>query len=179
MRHSPKPGALRTLLHLGLAWLLAMSAVTAAAQAPQVLTAQEQAFVARISADNTEQVTLARTAEHQSDSARVRALAARIIDDAKAINLRLARYTMAKKSIGQAHGVPPKRVAAYQQQLSKLRGDAFDRAWLEMVVRDAERALPLYQAAGKNLTHQALRTIARDGATRARQHLEAAREMMH
>ncbi|SEJ33863.1 DUF4142 domain-containing protein [Frateuria terrea] len=169
---SPVPTFI-ALLGLALAWAVpALPAV--AAQTPHTLDRQEQAFVAKATADNSLQIELAKVARERSSSARVRALAKRVIDDHQALNRKFSEFSVAKKAHGQAHGIPSEDVTRDKLQLQRLKGDALDQAFAGMMVTEHQKIIPLYEQAAKEAHDPSLRGIARDGLPMLRDHLRQA-----
>ncbi|MDO1528811.1 DUF4142 domain-containing protein [Fulvimonas sp. R45] len=81
------------------------------------LDAQEQAFVARATADDDLQIALAKVALARSTDGRVRAFARRLITDHRALNLQFAHLSVRQGSRGHAHGVPAQDVADMNMHL--------------------------------------------------------------
>jgi putative membrane protein len=163
----------RALLGLALAWTLpALPAV--AADTPHTLDRQEQAFVAKATADNSMQIELAKVALDRSSSAQVHALAKRIIDDHEALNRKFTDFSVAKKAHGRAHGTPAEDVTRDKLQLQRLHGDALDQAFAGMMVTEHQKIIPLYEQAARDAHDPSLRGIARDGLPMLRDHLQKA-----
>lgn len=168
--------AARIALCMGLG-LLAAAPPARAADTPAALDAAEQAFVAKATADNSMQVTLAQVALDRSQSPKVRALAKRIIDDHKALNRKFTDVTVARKAHGQAHGIPNRDVTEDKLRLQNLKGDAMDKAFAGMMVKEHQKIIPLYERAAKDERNRPLRTIAREALPLLREHLEGARAL--
>ncbi|HEV2539684.1 MAG TPA: DUF4142 domain-containing protein [Frateuria sp.] len=168
--------AARIALCMGLG-LLAAAPPIRAADTPAPLDAAEQAFVAKATADNSMQITLAQVALDRSQSPKVRALARRIIDDHKALNRKFTNVTVARKAQGQAHGIPNRDVTEDKLQLQNLKGDAMDKAFAGMMVREHQQIIPLYERAAKDEHNPSLRKIAREALPLLREHLEGARAL--
>ena len=169
---SPVPTFI-ALLGLALAWA-APAPPAVAADTPHTLDRQEQAFVAKATADNAMQIELAKIAQSRSASAPVRALAKRIIDDHEALNRKFTEFSVAKKAHGQAHGTPSEDVTRDKLQLQRLQGEALDRAFAGMMVAEHQKIIPLYEQAAKDAHDSDLRGIARDGLPMLHDHLQQA-----
>ena len=154
---------------------LTLSAI--AANTPTPLNGQDQAFVAKATADDALQITLAQVVLKQSTSPEVRALAQRIISDHQALDRRLTRFSVARKAHGQAHGTSSDEVTKARLQLGQLHGEALDKAFAGMMIKEHEKAIPLYEKAAKESHDPTLRAIARDGLDMLRQHLHAAQAL--
>jgi putative membrane protein len=145
-----------------------------AGAAPHTLDRQEQAFVAKATADNSMQIELAKVALDRSSSAKVRALAKRIVDDHEALNRKFTEFSVAKPAHGRAHGTPSEDVTRDTLKLQRLQGEALDRTFAGMMVTEHRKVIPLYEQAAKNAHDADLRGIARDGLPMLRDHLQQA-----
>ncbi|HEV2621952.1 MAG TPA: DUF4142 domain-containing protein [Frateuria sp.] len=157
--------------------LLASAPPVRAADTPAALDAAGQAFVAKATADNSMQITLAQVALDRSQSPRVRALARRIIDDHKALDRKFTAVTVARKAQGQAHGIPNRDIIEDKLQLQNLKGDAMDKAFAGMIVKEHQKIIPLYERAAKDEHNRSLQKIAREALPLLRAHLEDARAL--
>jgi putative membrane protein len=179
MKPSPvKTVAARVAFCLG--WgmaALALSTVAPAADTPATLSTHQQAFVAKATADNSMQITLAQVALDRSQSPKVRALARRIIDDHNALNEKFTDFSVAKKAHGQAHGTPSQDVTADKLHLQNLQGDALDKAFAGMMVKEHQKIIPLYERVAKDDSNSSLQKIARGALPLLREHLQAARAL--
>ena len=146
---------------------LTLSAI--AANTPTPLNGQDQAFVAKATADDALQITLAQVVLKQSTSPEVRAH--------QALDRRLTRFSVARKAHGQAHGTSSDEVTKARLQLGQLHGEALDKAFAGMMIKEHEKAIPLYEKAAKESHDPTLRAIARDGLDMLRQHLHAAQAL--
>lgn len=142
------------------------------------LDAREQAFIARATADDDMQITLAKLAMGRSDNPRMRALASRIVSDHTALNLQFAQFAATKGSKGHAHGVPVQSIRAMQAHLQSLHGEAFDHAFAGMMVKEHRSIIAAYEVAAKTVADDRLKTIAARGLPVLQEHLEAARALM-
>lgn len=170
----------RAMFGFGLA--LSLSLPVQAAQrsdtAAPTLDAQDQAFVAKASADNTMQVELAQLAQQRSHSDSVHALARRIIEDHTALNARLSHFSTGKKGRSNAHGASEREILNRRARLKQLSGDAFDQAFAKLMVQDHEQAIATYKKAAHSSADAKLRDIARDGLPLLQAHLKAARAIV-
>lgn len=165
------PFLARGLLSLALT-ALALPALTT--DTP-TLDKQEQAFVAKATADNSMQIELAKVARERSSSAQVRELANRIIDDHEALNRKFTDFSVAKKAHGQAHGTPAEDVTEDKLRLQQLKGEALDQAFAGMMVAEHQKIIPLYERAANDGHNPKLRQIAEEGLPMLRDHLQRAR----
>ena len=158
---------------------LGTAAWTSAALAADTPTLDkgEQAFVAKATADNSMQIALAQVALDRSASPKVHALAQRIIDDHQALNRKFTDFSVAKKARGQAHGTPNHDVTEDKLRLQNLQGDALDKAFAGMMVKEHQQIIPLYERAARDANSPKLQQIASDGLPLLREHLQMARAL--
>lgn len=166
--------AARGLLALGLAVPVHLPA--APTDTP-TLDAQEQAFVAKATADNSMQIALAKVALSRSSSTEVKALARRIIDDHAELNRKFTRFAVATKAHGDAHGVSNQAVIEDRLRLQSQQGSALDEMFARMMVKEHRKVIPLYEQAARHDSNKELRQIARDGLPLLREHLRRAQAL--
>lgn len=165
------------LLCLGLCQPAA-TAWAAQATASPTLDKQEQAFIAKATADDAMQITLARVVLDHPASAQARALARQIIHDHQSIDRKLTRFSVAKPAQGRAHGTSSSDIDHARLQLGQLHGQALDQAFAKKMVQTHEQAIPLYEQAARQSQDKRLRTIARESLPLLRQHLQAAKALL-
>lgn len=141
------------------------------------LDAREQAFVAQAIADDAMQIALAKLAMMRSSNLQLRALAGRIVSDHAALDLQLARLAVNLGSKSHAHGAPA-RDNAMRAHLESLQGDAFDRAFAGMMVKEHRKILAAYAMAAKTSADSKLRAIATRGLPVLQDHVDAARALL-
>ncbi|MEI7037664.1 DUF4142 domain-containing protein [Fulvimonas yonginensis] len=142
------------------------------------LSRDEQAFVAKATADDSMQIAVAQAAWERSSSPQVRALARRIIDDHNALNAKFTKVSVARKAHGSAHGVSNRQVTEDTLHLRKLQGPALDQAFARMMVEEHRRIIPLYERAADDPGNRQLQQIARDALPLLRQHLQGAQALL-
>jgi putative membrane protein len=122
------------------------------------------------------EVKLGRLAQERGGSADVRAFGAMMVEKHTVAGTELKR-------VATRHNVAPKPDARDDyddafEKLSKLSGDEFDRAYLEMMVDDHEDVVDaLEKKAGKNDEHADVREWASKTLPEAKQHLERAKDL--
>lgn len=176
MKRSPVRILLARCL-LGLCLGTAAWAPVALAADTPTLDKGEQAFVAKATADNSMQIALAQVALDRSTSPKVRVLAKRIIDDHQALNRKFTTFSVAKKAHGHAHGTPNHAVTEDKLRLQNLKGDALDKAFAGMMVKEHQKIIPLYEQAASDKGNPKLQQIARGGLPLLREHLQMARAL--
>ena len=173
------PAILRTLaarLAFCLACILPAAPAALATQTP-TLGSQEQAFVAKATADNSMQITLAQVVRDRSASAQVRAFARRIIEDHNALNEKFTDFSVAKKAHGHAHGATNDEVTRDRLRMQNLDGPALDQAFAGLMVQEHQKIIPLYQRAAKDGSDPKLQRIAQDALPMLREHLQRAQAL--
>lgn len=126
--------------------------------------------------DGDKEVRLGRLAQERGGSADVRAFGAMMVE----------KHTMAGtelKRIANRHNVPADESRKDEghdeiERLSKLSGDAFDRAYLDLMVDEHEEAIDaLEDKAGDNDEHADVKDWAAKALPEVRQHLERAKNL--
>jgi putative membrane protein len=111
---------------------------------PAQQTQQELDFTCHAAMYGRAQIAYARLAEQQSASPAVKAFAATVLQTQKRLDERLSRIAIERVGV-----TPPRSLdAAHQalhEQLARLSGNAFDRAYLENSIADGEAAIALFR----------------------------------
>lgn len=144
---------------------------TPAAQAAGVVEATDESFIHDISTAGNKEIELAHLAEMKTTKPRVKEFAQMMIRDHQQADADL------KRTAQQLNVTPTVANDAIEQamnQLSGLNGVAFDRAYMEMMFLDHQKALSLIQDKAANARAQALREWANRTLPTIRRHLEQA-----
>jgi putative membrane protein len=163
----------RTLLLAALVGAaLGLGALRAAAADEDQRGLTDQQFVTQASAAGLAEVNLARLALEQSNSADVKKFAQHILDDHTKANQQL-------NAVADKHRLlpAPSMDAPHQmlmQRLSQLRGEAFDRAFLDAMVKDHKDAISLFEQEAKNGQDKELKEFASKTLPTLKDHLEMA-----
>jgi putative membrane protein len=137
------------------------------------LNAQDRQFLTEALEGNRAETELAKLAEQKATSQPVRELAQTLQTDH-------ARANDTLESIAGKVGVPaepamkPKH-KQLQDRLSRLEGDAFDRAYASEMVKDHEKDIARYEKASRQLQNAELKAYASETLPHLKQHLELAR----
>lgn len=165
----------RVLLSLLLLSLVIAPIARAAQKARPALDAHEQAFMAQAASDDALQIELAKLAMAKSANPRVRVLASKIISDHAALNLQFARLAAATRGKGHAYRAPaPRGIKAMKARLRALQGDAFDQAFVAIMIKEHRKIIAAYDAAAKTSADTRLQTIAARGIPVLQDHLDGA-----
>ena len=120
------------------------------------------------------EVKLGQLAEQKASSPEVKALAQRIVTDHSKANQQL-------KQIAQREGVQPptsigKAQAAKQQELEKLSGGAFDRAYVKDMIADHQKDIKYLQQQGAKVQDPTLKSFVQQTTPVLQQHLQMAEQ---
>jgi putative membrane protein len=132
----------------------------------------DQQFVTQASAAGLAEVNLARLALDQSNNADVKKFAQHIIDEHTKANTEL-------NSLADMHRLLPAQGMDAQhqqlmQRLGQLRGEAFDRAFLDAMVKDHKDAVSLFERESKDGQDKDLKKFASDTLSTLKDHLSMA-----
>jgi putative membrane protein len=163
----------RTLLLAALVGtVFGLGALRAAAADEDQRGLSDQQFVAQASAAGLAEVNLARLALEQSNNADVKKFAQHLIDDLTKANKEL-------NSLADKHRIPPAQTMDAQhqmlmQRLGQLRGEAFDRAFLDAMAKDHKEAISLFERESKDGQDKDLKKFASDTVDTLKHHLDMA-----
>lgn len=138
------------------------------------LTRGDQDFVARAAGDNGFQIAMARLALEKSQNSAVRKLAQRITDDHTRMNNELAEIATRRGTAHESTPVPVKRAEQLQNDLGRLGGEAFDRAFAGAMVNDHHDAIELFSKEANEGKDDDLRAFARKELPALQAHLAMA-----
>ncbi len=145
------------------------------APTPPPVSATDTAFFNQASQSGIEEVTFSQLARQKAARAATRAFAVRMVDAHTPVNQQLTQLAASK-------GVtPPATMDDVHQQsydaLGKLRGRAFDRAYLNGQATDHAAALRLFQNEAQNGTDPDVKAFAARVAPDIQSHLDMARRL--
>jgi putative membrane protein len=137
----------------------------------QTLAPDEQMFLARAISDNAEQIAMARLALQKSQNQKVIDLANTVIQERTALDAKLI-------SLLPGNGVntakPETNNDASMTSLQSLNGDAFDKSFAGLLVRDHNKIISVYECIKVNATNLALRNLVHSAVPELRGNLMAA-----
>jgi putative membrane protein len=136
---------------------------------------QDQTFVAQAARAGMTEMHLGRLGMQKASDPQVRAFAQMMAADH-------ARNSEALRATAAAKGVPmPAQPAAEQQsammKLSEMTGPAFDKAYMDQMVAEHQKAVSLYQRQSESGTDPALKSYAQQSLPTLREHLDMARSL--
>jgi putative membrane protein len=137
------------------------------------LTSHEKTFIREVAEAGHLQVMLGKLAEQRAESSAVKSFGQRMIDDHTKVNEKLDVLAKEKGVALPAPSASPKA----EQQLSKLKGAAFDRAYMKDMVRDHEHDVAAFQAQAKSATDPQLRSFVNEALPVLQEHLAEAKSI--
>jgi putative membrane protein len=121
------------------------------------------------------EVELGQLAQQLASNTEVKQFAARMVADHTKSNDELKQAAAAAQVT-----LPEKTDAAHnalKQQLSQLKGDAFDKAYMDAMVQDHHTAVSLFQGQAKNGSQPALKSFAQKTLPTLQEHLKMAQQI--
>lgn len=166
---------LTTLVSITLVMLcLTLAAGVASAAENQTLSAEEQAFLNRAMSDDAAQIAMAQMALKKSTNPKILALANTIIQERTALDAKLADVLT-----GQGKAKPAATGNdATLTALQSLNGDAFDKTFAGLLIRDHYHIISAYEAMKSACTHTGLQNITRDAVPALQDNLTVALDFL-
>jgi putative membrane protein len=156
------------VMTMALLFTLLVGANSAGAQVP------DEEFAMKAATAGNKEVRLGRLASRRARSGAVKSFGRRMMADHTTSGNKL-KAIAARKRIRLPAGLDDEGRAAVDQ-LSALSGREFDRAYMEMMVADHERAVADFEAEANTGSDRQLRTFARQALPTLRMHLRMARD---
>ena len=165
--------AIAGVLALPVSATLAQDAPKAAAES--VVQQQDQQFATKAAADNMAELELARVAQQRASGDEVKDYAATLLEDHQKAGEELKKISEEQK-LTLPSELPPEAEKA-KEELSALSGDAFDRAYVEQMITDHEKAVQLFEEEAAKGQNEALKQFASSKVQTLRMHLDRARQL--
>jgi putative membrane protein len=167
-----------TLVSITLVMLcLALAGGVASAAENQTLSAEEQAFLNRALSDDAAQIAMAQMALTKSTNPKILALANTIIQERTALDAKLEQVLAATTAQGKAKLITAGNDATLTA-LQSLNGDAFDKTFAGLLIRDHYRIISAYEAMKSTCTHTGLQSITRDAVPALQDNLTVALDFL-
>jgi len=136
------------------------------------LSAGDRTFIDKAASTNFAQIKLGQLAVRNGTTAQVRDLGQKMIDDHTKANDQL-------KPIALREGIrlptePTSEQKADYDRLSALSGDAFNKAYMDLVKGDQKQAISLFQDEARDGVDPQLKTFAKNTLPELRQHHDLA-----
>lgn len=133
-------------------------------------------FLTKAAACGHAEVKYSELAKDQAESEKVKEFAQRMIEDHKKANNQLSEYARGLKTAVVA-GLEKDKQDIYDR-LSRLKGAEFDRAYMQQMIEDHEKAIQLFETQAKVGQHEGLKTFASETTPKLKKHLEHARAVL-
>ena len=139
-------------------------------------------FLAKAVVSGRDELELAQLAATRASSPEVKRYAEHLITDHKQLNAKLSAAAEKNKLRPEGtYGTPPLQASSQGQsakeQLERLSGSQFDRAFMSRMVQDHETAIAQFQDEAKNGKDTATRDLASSSVPTLEAHLKQAREI--
>jgi putative membrane protein len=135
----------------------------------------DNTFMTKAAGDGMAEVELGRLATERASSGDVKSFAQMLVDDHSKANSEL-KGLAGQKGVSLPSDPPPPARATYDR-LSKLSGDAFDRAYAAEMVKDHEKAVALFSKEASGGRDADTKSWAAKTLPTLQQHLAKAREL--
>lgn len=138
------------------------------------LNSADKSFVTKTAAGGMAEVEMAQLALKQSTNEDVKRLAQRLADDHGKANQELKQYADSKSiTLPTAMSADHKK---FFDKLSKLSGAAFDREYVNEMVKNHEKNVTMFEAQSKNSKDAELKAWVDKTLPTLREHLQLARD---
>jgi putative membrane protein len=169
---------MRTNLTIALACAALVASAGAAAQSKDAkggLSGQDRKYFQEIAQANLAEVQAGKLAQKKASSDDIKKFAQHMVEDH-------GKMIEEQRAMAKAKNVSLPKEAKKEDQsalkkLEKASGAEFDRAYIEQMVKDHEKALQLVQDAAKNAKDPELKQAAAKAAPEIKQHLDMAKQV--
>jgi putative membrane protein len=166
---------------VGLALLLALVVLVSPASAQQpaqpARPAADAEFVMQGSAANLGEVNVGRLAARLASNPDVKKFAQRVVDDHSKANTELLAIINKKRGAFRAAAQMSPQQRQLANRLAQLRGAGFDRAYMQQMVDDHQKAVTLFENQAKNGKDKELKAFAEKHLPALKDHLKAAQDI--
>jgi putative membrane protein len=140
------------------------------------LAGQDLKFMREMTQANLAEVQAGKMAASKASSGEVKKYGQHMVDDhGKALS---EARSLAKAKGVQAPSQPAKKHQAAMKKLEKEKGEGFDKAFMQQMVKDHEEALKLHEDAAKNAKDPQLKAAAEKSVPVIEKHLEEAKSIV-
>ncbi len=141
------------------------------------ITSADREFVEKAARTGMAEVQLATNVSNRAQTQEVRSFAQQMLTDHNRSNQELTALA-AQKGIDPPADVTPEH-KALDEQLAKLTGPALDRAYMEAMVKDHEKAAAEFEAAAQQLTDPDLKAWAAKNVPVLHDHHHKAQDILN
>jgi putative membrane protein len=135
----------------------------------------EQEFLGKAVDANLTEINLAQLAKKLSTNDDVKKFADHLIADHEKMDKRVLDLANQKK-VAVASGLNPKEREEWTK-LSRLSGKDFDRQFADMMVKDHEEAVKMFEHCEKNTKDETVKKLCEDALPKLRDHLKEAKSL--
>ena len=151
------------------------TASTGAMNSSEPVSSETQTFMEKAATGGMMEVQLGQMAQEQASASEVKNFGQRMVTDHSKANEEL-------KSLAQQKGVTlPDSLTNKQmkkvEKLSQLSGEAFDEAYMDMMVKDHQKDVKTYDKASQNVPDPAVQDFASQTLPTLKEHLQKAEEI--
>lgn len=136
------------------------------------LTAKDKAFIAEAAAGGLKEIQFAQLAQQKSNNDQVKNFAQQMITDHTQLNNDMLPFAQ-QAGITPPTQLKPKDQAEYDK-LSKMSGPAFDKAYIQSMVKDHHKDLREFKAEEASATDPTFKTTVQNGEKVIQQHTDMA-----
>jgi putative membrane protein len=154
----------------GATFMVLSTALAGAEPAPETIDART--FLEAAAKGGMAEVDLGKLAEERGSNVEVKRFGARMVSDHGRANIELAALAK-RKGVMLPEGADQDHLAL-RDRLSKLSGDAFDRAYMREMKKDHEHDVAEFLEASESVNDADVRTFASDTLPTLKQHLDEA-----
>lgn len=138
-------------------------------------TSADETFAKKAAEGGMAEVKLGQLAEEKGSNSEVKNFGRRMVQDHSKANNEL-KNTTSKENIALPNELEKSDQATYDR-LSKLSGDAFDRAYARDMVKDHSKDVSEFQREAKNGRNEAIKNFAAQTLPTLQSHLDQAKQM--
>ncbi|HJT98871.1 MAG TPA: DUF4142 domain-containing protein [Rhodanobacteraceae bacterium] len=155
--------------------LVLIAAATVAGSAFAASSGADSDFVTKAAQAGMAEVAAGKVAESQGKSAAVKSFGKRMVADHSKANDELKQVAM--KNGAKVPSAPSSEQEMAGRRLQAMKGDEFDRAYSEQMVKDHEDAVALFKKEASSGSDPALKSFAQKTLPTLEEHLEMAKAL--
>ena len=138
-------------------------------------SAQDRTFIMEAAAGGMAEVELGRLASQKASNSEVKQFGQMMVDDHTKANDQLMKIAQTK-GLAAPHALKPQDQAT-QDRLSKLSGEAFDRAYMQHMVQDHKKDVSLFRKQSTSASDAEVKQFASSTLPTLEKHLSRAQEI--
>jgi len=138
-------------------------------------SSQDRTFIMEAAAGGMAEVELGRLASQKASKSEVKEFGQMMVDDHTKANDQLMKIAQTK-GLAAPHALKPQDKAT-QDRLSKLSGEAFDRAYMQLMVQDHKKDVSLFRKQSTSASDAEVKQFASSTLPTLEKHLSRAQEI--